>query len=53
MLENTPELPEGRRVKKSLLSIAESTYGRKKCFPCKTGFFSAGSYGEECKQWTK
>lgn len=30
----------------------DSTNGRKKCFPCKKGFFSAGSSSEPCKQYT-
>ncbi|XP_029385450.1 tumor necrosis factor receptor superfamily member 11A isoform X2 [Echeneis naucrates] len=29
-----------------------STNGRKVCVPCKSGFYSDGNNGEQCKQWT-
>ncbi|XP_068604271.1 tumor necrosis factor receptor superfamily member 11A [Brachionichthys hirsutus] len=31
---------------------AENTNGRKKCVPCKKGFFSSDNSAEHCKQWT-
>lgn len=40
-------------LKRLCCQFAESTYGRKKCFPCKAGYFSTDNNGEECKQWTK
>lgn len=51
----TSELPARACLKKKgfCCQFAESTYGRKKCFPCKAGYFSTDSNGQECKQWTK
>ncbi|XP_068160506.1 tumor necrosis factor receptor superfamily member 11A [Antennarius striatus] len=30
----------------------EDTNGRKKCVPCKKGFFSSDNSAEQCRQWT-